>query len=128
MRAPERPLRAPAPSLPVAARAADGQASVELVGLLPLVVAVGLAAWSFVASWAAHEQAGAAAQAGAIALLRGGDARAAARAALPADADASVALDARRVTVRVEPRLPLPGVGEMLAARAEAHAGPEPAS
>ena len=124
---PER-LRAPDRRRRVAVLAPDGQASVELVGLLPLVVAVALAAWSFVASWAAHEQAGAAAEAGAVALLRDGDAREAALAALPAGATASAALDGRRVTVRVEPRLPLPGLSGLLAARAEAHAGPEPAT
>ncbi len=68
------------------ARAVDGQASVELVALLPLLVTVAVAAGHVLAAGAAHELAGHAAEAGAIAVLRGGgeaDARDAARAALP---------------------------------------------
>ncbi len=107
---------------------ADGQASVELVGLLPLVVAVALAAWSAIAAHAAGEQAGAAAEAGAVALLQEADARAAARAALPDGVRARVRVTGRQVRVRVEPDLPLPGVAGLLAADASAHAGPEPAS
>ena len=52
-------------------RAADetGQATVEFVALLPLVLAVALAAAAILAGHAAAEHAGQAAQAGAMALL-----------------------------------------------------------
>jgi hypothetical protein len=111
-----------------AAVLADGQASVEVVALLPLVVAVAAAAWSAVAAEAAREQAGAAAEAGAVALLQDADARAAARAALPDGASARIRIAGREVRVRVEPRVPLPGVAGLLAAEAAADAGPEAAS
>ena len=60
------------------ARRELGQAAVELLGVVPLVVAVGLAGAQLLAAAAARERAGAAAVAGAIALGRGADVRAAA--------------------------------------------------
>jgi hypothetical protein len=86
-----------------------GQATVELVGLMPLVAVVVLAAFTAVAAFAAHEQAGAAAEAGAVALLQDRDPRTAARDALPAAARARsrIRVGARRVTVSVRPRVPL---------------------
>ena len=101
-----------------------GQAAVELVGVLPLVAAIGLAAYTALAAQRAGEQAGAAAEAGAIAHLQDRDPRAAARAALPSDARASIVLRERRVTVRVRPRVPL--LAAELEATATADAGPEP--
>ena len=85
----------------------SGQAAVELVALLPLLLIVGLAAAALLAGHAAGEHAGQAAQAGAMALLQGTDPRAAARSALPADVRprARVEIDGRRVTVRVRPQL-----------------------
>ena len=56
-----------------------GQASVELVAVLPLAVVVALAAGQAVAAGAAAELAGHAAEAGAVALLQDGDPRRAAR-------------------------------------------------
>ena len=61
----------------------SGQATVELVGLLPLAVLVALAIGQLLAAGAARELAGHAAEAGAVALLQGGDPKAAARDALP---------------------------------------------
>lgn len=108
-------------------RPASGQASVELVALLPLALVVALAIFSVVAAQAADEQAGAAAEAGALALLQGDDPRAAATAALPRDArrHATVVLAGRAVHVHVRPRLPLPipGLAERLAGDARADAG-----
>lgn len=79
----------------------DGQATVELVALLPALVAVGLVAWQLAvaghAVWASH----AAARAGARAAAVGGSAREAA-ARLTAGARVRVAGDGRvRVSVPV---------------------------
>jgi hypothetical protein len=105
----------------------DGQATVELVALLPLLLVVALAAAALLASHAAGEQAGQAAEAGAIALLQGGDPRAAARRALPTAARrrAEIEVRDRRVTVRVRPNLPLAALVRPLTGEASADAGPE---
>ena len=103
-----------------------GQATVELAGLLPLLAVVALAAYAMLAGLSAGEQAGVAAEAGAIAVLQDRDAAAAARAALPADVRraAVVGVRGRRVTVAVRPRVPL--VARLLRSRVSADAGPEP--
>jgi hypothetical protein len=105
-----------------------GQASVELLGLLPLVGLIALVAMTFIASHTAREQAGEAAEAGALVLLQGGggDAAAAARAALDPGLRkrASITVSGRTVRVRVEPALPIPALAAELAATAQAHAGP----
>jgi Flp pilus assembly protein TadG len=103
-----------------------GQATVELVALLPLVLAVALTAAALVAGHAAAEQAGQAAQAGAMALIQGGDPRSAARRALPDGTRATIEVDGRRVTVDVRPRLPVGPVADAMTARVTADAGPEP--
>ena len=82
-----------------------------------------LAAAAILAAQTAGEQAGQAAQAGAMALLQGGDPRAAARRALPRDADAHIEVAAQRVTVRVRPDLPLAALERPLTATATARAG-----
>ena len=104
-----------------------GQATVELAALLPLVAVIALAAYALLAGLSAGEQAGVAAEAGAIALLQDRDPAAAARAALPEAARrrAAVTVAGRRVTVAVRPRVPL--VARLLQTRVSAHAGPEPA-
>ncbi len=86
-----------------------------------------LSAYTVLAALAAHEQAGAAAEAGAVALLQDRDAHAAARDALPAAARgrATVALDGGRVRVAVRPRVPL--LASRLEARVTADAGPRSA-
>jgi pilus assembly protein CpaE len=104
-----------------------GQAAVELVALLPLLVTVALAAGHVLAAGAARELAGHAAEAAAIAVLRGEDASAAARASLPSWSRdrIDVRVRGRAVRVRVEPLAVVPGVAELLTATATAHAGPE---
>lgn len=104
-----------------------GQATVEITALLPLLIVVALSAYTVLAALAAHEQAGAAAEAGAVALLQDRDARAAAHDALPAAARrrATVALDGGRVRVAVRPRVPL--LAGRLEARVTADAGPRSA-
>jgi len=102
-----------------------GQATVELAALLPLVVVIALAGYALLAGLAAGEQAGVAAEAGAVALLQDRDPAAAARAALAEPARATVRVRGRAVSVAVRPRVPL--VGWLLRTRVTAHAGPEPA-
>jgi hypothetical protein len=65
------------------AREEDGQASVELVALLPMLVLVGLLAWQGVVAGQAWWMAGAAAREAARARALGGDPEAAARGVLP---------------------------------------------
>ena len=65
------------------ARRQRGQATVELVAMLPLLFVVAFAAAQLLMAGAAAEYAGHAAEAGAVALLEGRDAAAAARSAVP---------------------------------------------
>jgi hypothetical protein len=106
-----------------------GQAAVELVAFLPLLLVATLGAAAVLAGQSAGERAGQAAQAGAMALIQGGDPRAAARAALPEKVRrrAAIEIDGRRVTVRVRPRMPLAPLASAMTAKATADAGPEPA-
>ena len=106
---------------------ARGQAAVELVALLPLVVAVALTVLQALAAGLAVELAGHAAQSGAVAIAEGRDGAAAARAALPGWARARLRVEVRgtRVRVHVTPPSLLPGAGERLAASAVADAGGE---
>ena len=60
-----------------------GQASVELLGLLPLLIVLGLAVLQLLAVGYASVLAGSASEAGALAMAAGGDARAGVREALP---------------------------------------------
>lgn len=106
-------------------RESAGQSTVEVVGLLPLLLAAGAGVYALLGAGAAEHAAGGAAEAGAVALLQGRDARAAARAALgdwPARR-AHITVSGRRVTVRVTPRGPF---GERLRATVTADAGSPP--
>jgi hypothetical protein len=67
-----------------AGRAEEGQASIEMAALLPLVVLVGALLWQAVVAGQALWLSGAAARAAARAAAVGGDAEAAARGAVPA--------------------------------------------
>jgi hypothetical protein len=111
------------------ARAADGQSSIELLGMLPLTLLVVLSLAQLLATGAAHSAASGAAEAAAAAVLqRTGDPQDAARAAAPSWSRSrmTVTVDGRRVHVRVRPRAFLPGTGDLLAATAQADAGPVP--
>jgi len=108
-----------------------GQASVEIIGLLPLVATIALVAFTVIAAYGAEEQAGEAAEAGALAILQGGlDPRTAARDALPKAVRprATITVKGSRVHVRVVPRtaLPIPGLAKRLTGEARADAGIEP--
>lgn len=107
-------------------RAAHGQAAVEVVALLPLVVAVVFGILQGLAAGLASELAGHAAQSAAVAIAEGGDGAAAARAAVPGWSLAGVHVDVRgsQVRVRLVPPSLLPGLGERLAATAIVDAGP----
>lgn len=107
-------------------RSESGQASVELVILAPLLVAVVLAAAQLLAAGAAGELADHAAEAGAMALLQGADPAAAARDAVPgwSRERMTVRIDGRRVRVRMSPPSPFPGLGGKLASERSADAGP----
>lgn len=105
-------------------RACRGQATVELVALLPLLAAVALGAFTVVAAQGAREQAAQGAEAGAVALLQARDPKVAARAAVP-HRRAQVAVAGHRVTVTVRPHVPL--LAAQLEARVTADAGQEPA-
>jgi hypothetical protein len=104
-----------------------GQAAVELVALLPLVVAVALGVLQALAAGIASELAGHAAQSGAVAIAEGREGAAVARAALPgwARSRIRVAVHGARVHVRVTPPSLIPGLGDRLAASATADAGAE---
>jgi hypothetical protein len=105
-----------------------GQASIELVALAPMLLAVALAVAQLLAAGAARELADHAAEAGAIALLQGADPAGAARDAVPGWSRARVDVQVRdrRVRVRLRPRSFLPELAELLEATGEAHAGPWP--
>lgn len=119
----------PSPEHARTLRSSSGQATVELVALLPLLLTAALSAAALVAGHSAEEQAGIAAQAGAMAVLQGRDPREAARRALPADlrSRATISVDGRRVTVRLRPRLPVAAVAAAMTAEVSADAGPEAA-
>jgi hypothetical protein len=106
-------------------RGTCGQSTVETVAVLPLLITVALAIGHVLAAGLAHELAGHAAEAGAIAALRGGDPRAAVTAALPewAADRVEVHVDGRRVRVRLKPLSAIPGAADRLATTATADAG-----
>jgi hypothetical protein len=103
-----------------------GQATVELLLVLPLVLVAALAGGAIIAARAAQERADDAARAGAMALLQGDDPLEAARNPLTARERAGVTVRGRRVTVTITPHLPFGLALPPLRARATADAGPEP--
>jgi hypothetical protein len=112
----------------VSARREDGQSSVELVALLPLVLIVAVSVASLLGARAASGQAAAAAQAGAMALLQDENPRAAARDSLPdgARSRSTITVRGREVAVEVRPRTLLPFLSATLEASASANAGDVP--
>ena len=107
-----------------------GQSTLETLTVLPLMITVALAIGHVLAAGVTHELAGHAAQAGAIAVIRGGDPRESVRAALPdwAAEQVSVRVVDRRVRVRLEPPAVIPGIADVLASTEVADAGPAPAA
>jgi hypothetical protein len=84
----------------------EGQASVEMVALLPLVVLVGALLWQAVVAGQALWLAGAAARAAARATAVGGDAEGAARGALPPRLEHGLRVRPADDGVRVAVRIP----------------------
>jgi hypothetical protein len=86
-----------------------GQASVELLGALPVVLVLGAVLLQLLAVGYSATLAGSAAEAAALALAGGGDAAGAARAAVPgwSRAGMSVHADGGKVSVRMRPPSPL---------------------
>ena len=99
-----------------------GQATIELLAGLPLILAIALAVAQMLAVGYASVLAGNAAEAGALRLAGGGDARAAARAALPgwSRARGRVAVTGGEVTVRLRPPTLLRALARRLEVSAEA--------
>ena len=104
-------------------RACRGQASVELLGVLPVVLLLGLVLLQLLAVGYSAVLAGDAAEAGALAAAGGGGALEAARAAVPGWSRARMRVEVRggHVDVRMRP----PSALEALARRLEVHAGAE---
>jgi len=99
-----------------------------VVGLLPLLAVVALAAAHLLVAAATHELAGHAAEAAAIAVGHGTDPRAAAREALPgwARGGLTVTRAGRRVRVRLRPPAAAPRLADLIATSVTADAGPAP--
>ena len=102
--------------------AESGQASVELLGVLPLLIALALAVFQLLAVGYASVLAGSAAEAGALALAAGGDPRAGVREALPgwSRARAEMHVSGGEVRVRLRPPALLRALGERLTVTGEA--------
>jgi hypothetical protein len=96
-------------------RDVSGQASVEFVALLPVVVLAAAALWQAVVAGQAIWGSAGAARAAARAQAIGGDAEASARAALPASLRRGLSVAARPGGVRVEVPIPLVLGGDRLA-------------
>lgn len=107
-------------------RLESGQATVELLAGLPALLLAALLALQLFATGYALTLADGAAEAGALALAAGGDARLAARAALPdwAAEDVEVRVRGGRVTVELRPPSPLPALAERLGVSSSAAARP----
>jgi hypothetical protein len=105
-----------------AARGASGQATVETIALAPVIIAIGLAMLQLLAVGYASVLAGNAAEAGALALAAGTDARDGARQALPgwSRARARVEVEGGRVEVHLRPPSPIEALAEGLQVSATA--------
>jgi hypothetical protein len=105
-----------------------GQATVELVAALPVLLLAATLALQLLAAGYTLTLADGAAEAGALALASGGSAAAAARAALPGWAEDNVAVSVKggTVTVRLLPPSPLRALADHLAVTSAASARPAP--
>lgn len=103
-----------------------GQATVELIAALPVLLVAGLVALQLLAVGYALTLADGAAEAGALALASGSSAAEAARGALPgwAGDDVSVAVEGGEVSVRLRPPSPIPALAERLVVTSNAAARP----
>ena len=108
-------------------RAERGQASIELLAGLPLLLAAALAAGQLLLTGYALSLADGSAEAGAIAAAAGGDAAEAAREALPGWARERAEIDTGDGRVRVElaPPAPSAALAGLLTVESEAWARPD---
>lgn len=102
-----------------------GQASVELVGAVPALLLLALVLFQLLAVGYSAVLAGSAAEAGALALAGGGDARAGARAAVPgwSRAGMTVSVSGGEVLVRMRPPSPLAAIANLLEVHGSAAVG-----
>jgi hypothetical protein len=103
-------------------RSSRGQATVEVLGALPVVLLLGLVLFQLLAVGYAAVLAGNAAEAGALAVAGGGEAAAAARDAVPGWSRTGMRVDVKggRVEVRMRPPSALAALARQL--EVEAHA------
>lgn len=103
-----------------------GQAQIEFVGSLPLLIAVGAIVLQLLAVGWSQSLADGAAEAGAIAVVDGREPREAARAAVPGWAEKRVEVDREggRVEVRLRPPALVPGLGRRLEVASSAWVAP----
>jgi hypothetical protein len=104
------------------ASSARGQATVETIALVPVLLLVGLALMQLLAVGYASVLAGGAAEAGALALAGGRDPRAAAMEALPgwSETRARMRVEGGRVELRLRPPSLLQALSERLEVSAAA--------
>ncbi|HEX8647463.1 MAG TPA: hypothetical protein VF715_11230 [Thermoleophilaceae bacterium] len=107
-------------------RGSAGQASVELLGALPAILLTGLIVLQLLALGYSKVLAGNAAEAAALAAAGGGDARAAAREALPGWSRARMRVESGggRIRVRLRPPSPLRVLARALEVEAGAAVNP----
>ncbi len=104
------------------ARCRGGQATIELIGALPVLLVVGLVLFQALAVGYTAVLAGTGAEAGALALSAGADAQAGVRESLPgwSRARASVSVAGGTVRVRLRPPSPLGRLARALEVDADA--------
>jgi hypothetical protein len=107
-------------------RAHDGQAAVEFVAMIPIVILLAAALWQAVVAGQAVWVSGAAARAAARAAAVGGDAEAAARRALPGARERGLVVDTDDGKAEVRIAVPLAiGDGRLATVAAKAHFEPQ---
>ena len=106
-------------------RGQAGQASIELLGALPVLLVLGLVLFQLLAVGYASVLAGSAAEAGALALAAGSDPEAGVRAALPgwSRVQARVSVTGGTVRLRLLPPSPIAALARKL--EVDAHASVE---
>jgi len=104
----------------------EGQATVETLAAIPLLLVAGSIALQLLLTGYALSLADGAAEAGALALASGRPAKAAAEESLPAWARerAEIVVNGGEVTVRLQPPAPFAEVGERLAVTSSGYARP----
>ena len=109
-------------------RSREGQATVEMVAIAPLLIAVAGAIYIGLSAQDAAALADHAAQAGAVAALQDREPKQAAENALPewAREDAKVFVRDEKITVRVRPRTPVAELSKSLEAEATVFSGEVP--